>query len=125
MLITQYICYATHALAWLFHPPSHKTKFIPVSTTCYDDPTKDHSGPAISTVVPDSQMHFKACSFYLLNVRDIVDDAQMGEVVLQKNVHLGSAELRLLAIVGLQAIHLCDQPDVVVLSNDSGKIRDT
>ncbi|CAF1999073.1 unnamed protein product, partial [Rotaria magnacalcarata] len=28
--------------------------FIPVSTTCYDDPTKDHSGPAISTVVPDS-----------------------------------------------------------------------
>ncbi|CAF4276075.1 unnamed protein product [Rotaria magnacalcarata] len=44
--------------------------------------------------------------------RDIVDDAQMGEVVLQKNVHLGSAELRLLAIVGLQAIHLCDQPDL-------------
>ncbi|CAF2164979.1 unnamed protein product [Rotaria magnacalcarata] len=135
----------------------HQIKSNRMSTTCYDDPTKDHSGPAASTAVPDNQMHFKACSFYLLNVRrrvklfhrkflvmhqtmiakslaiihtamvsrDIVDDVQMGEVVLQKNVRLGSAELRLLAIVGLQAIHLCDQPDVVVLSNDSGKIHDT
>ncbi|CAF2089923.1 unnamed protein product [Rotaria magnacalcarata] len=32
-------------------------EFIPVSTTCYDDPTKDHSEPAASTTAPNNQMN--------------------------------------------------------------------
>ncbi|CAF5115402.1 unnamed protein product, partial [Rotaria magnacalcarata] len=31
--------------------------FIPVSITCYDDPTKDHSEPAASTTAPNNQMN--------------------------------------------------------------------
>ncbi|CAM2719975.1 unnamed protein product [Rotaria socialis] len=38
--------------------PSIKNS-IPVSSTCYDDPTKDHSEPAASTVVPNNQTHAK------------------------------------------------------------------
>ncbi|CAF2120578.1 unnamed protein product [Rotaria magnacalcarata] len=33
--------------------------FIPLSTAGYDDPRKDHSGPAASTVVRDNQILFK------------------------------------------------------------------
>ncbi|CAF4936034.1 unnamed protein product, partial [Rotaria socialis] len=33
--------------------------FIPVSTTCYDDPTKDYSGRAASKIVLDNQTHVK------------------------------------------------------------------
>ncbi|CAF4650025.1 unnamed protein product, partial [Rotaria socialis] len=38
--------------------PSIKNS-IPVSSTCYDDPTKDHSEQAASTVVPNNQTHAK------------------------------------------------------------------
>ncbi|CAF1907927.1 unnamed protein product [Rotaria magnacalcarata] len=34
-------------------------QFIPLSTAGYDDPRKDHSGPAASTVVRDNQILFK------------------------------------------------------------------
>ncbi|CAF1965068.1 unnamed protein product [Rotaria magnacalcarata] len=34
-------------------------QFIPVSTTYYDDPTKDHSEPAASTTAPNNQMNVK------------------------------------------------------------------
>ncbi|CAM4792155.1 unnamed protein product, partial [Rotaria magnacalcarata] len=40
-----------------------------MSATCYDDPTKDHSEPVASTIIPNNQMNAKACSFYLLSVR--------------------------------------------------------
>ncbi|CAF5137689.1 unnamed protein product, partial [Rotaria magnacalcarata] len=43
--------------------------FIPVNTTCDDDPTKDHLAPAASTIVLDNLTHVKACRFYLLNDR--------------------------------------------------------
>ncbi|CAF5221471.1 unnamed protein product, partial [Rotaria magnacalcarata] len=33
--------------------------FIPLSTAGYDDPRKDHSGPAASTVVRNNQILFK------------------------------------------------------------------
>ncbi|CAF2128063.1 unnamed protein product, partial [Rotaria magnacalcarata] len=69
--------------------------FIPLSTAGYDDPRKDHSGPAASTVVRDNQILFKVL------YSNIGDDFQMGELVLQKNVRLGSTGLRLLATVGL------------------------
>ncbi|CAF4584032.1 unnamed protein product [Rotaria socialis] len=71
------------------------------------------------------------------DIRDIGDDVQMGELVLQKNVPLGPAELGLLVTVGLQTIHVYDKPRVVVLSTGnelmpidapstaSGKIRDS
>ncbi|CAF1347910.1 unnamed protein product [Rotaria magnacalcarata] len=59
------------------------------------------------------------------DIRGISDDIQMSEIVLQKNVRLGPTELHLLAIVELQAIHVYDKPHVVILSNDSGKIRDS
>jgi molybdopterin biosynthesis enzyme MoaB len=54
---------------------------VTVSTTCYDDPIRDHSGPALikymaeksndtvqwvhlaSTIVPDNQVQVKACIF--------------------------------------------------------------
>ncbi|CAF5221550.1 unnamed protein product, partial [Rotaria magnacalcarata] len=49
----------------------------------------------------------------------------MSEFALQKNVPLGFADLGLLATVGLQAIHVYDKLCVVVLSTDSGKIRDS
>ncbi|CAM4968188.1 unnamed protein product [Rotaria socialis] len=36
--------------------------FIPVSTTCYDDPTTDYSGRVASKVVHDNQTHVKETS---------------------------------------------------------------
>ncbi|CAF1624728.1 unnamed protein product [Rotaria magnacalcarata] len=32
-------------------------ELLSVSTTCYDDPTKDHSEPAASTTAPNNQMN--------------------------------------------------------------------
>ncbi|CAF3760828.1 unnamed protein product [Rotaria socialis] len=55
-------------------------------------------------------------------IRGIGDDIQIGELVLQKNVRLGSTELGLLATVGLQIIHVFEKPRVVILSTDSNKI---
>ncbi|CAF5187822.1 unnamed protein product, partial [Rotaria magnacalcarata] len=57
--------------------------------------------------------------------RDTDDDIQMSEFALQKNVPLGFADLGLLATVGLQTIHVYDKLCAVVLSTDSGKIRDS
>ncbi|CAF4722383.1 unnamed protein product [Rotaria socialis] len=37
-------------------------EFIPVSTTCYDDPTTDYSGRVASKVVHDNQTHVKETS---------------------------------------------------------------
>ncbi|CAF3420291.1 unnamed protein product [Rotaria socialis] len=54
----------------------------------------------------------------------IDDDIQMSEFALQKNVPLGPAELDLLATVGPRTIHVYDKLCVVVLSTDSGGIRD-
>ncbi|CAF3471252.1 unnamed protein product [Rotaria socialis] len=48
----------------------------------------------------------------------------MSEFALQKNVPLGPAELDLLATVGPRTIHVYDKLCVVVLSTDSGGIRD-
>ncbi len=48
--------------------------------------------------------------------RKIGDDVNVGELVLEKNVLLGPAELGLLATVGLQKIRVYDKPHVVVLS---------
>jgi gephyrin len=71
------------------------------------------------------------------DIRDIGDDVNIGELVLEKNVILGPAELGLLATVGLQKIRVYDKPHVVVLSTgneltsidapstDNGKIRDS
>jgi molybdopterin biosynthesis enzyme len=53
---------------------------------------------------------------YTLFYRDIGDDVNIGELVLEKNVILGPAELGLLATVGLQKIRVYDKPHVVVLS---------
>ncbi|CAF4637955.1 unnamed protein product, partial [Rotaria socialis] len=36
---------------------SDNFSFIPVSTTCYDDPTKDYRGRAASNIVLDNQTH--------------------------------------------------------------------
>ncbi|CAM4841253.1 unnamed protein product [Rotaria magnacalcarata] len=49
----------------------------------------------------------------------------MSEFALQKNTPLGFADLGLLATVELQIIHVYDKSRVVVLSADSGTIRDT
>ncbi|CAF4323788.1 unnamed protein product, partial [Adineta steineri] len=57
--------------------------------------------------------------------RDIDDDIQMSEFALKKNVPLGFADLRLLATVELQILHVYDKSRVVVLSIDSEKIRDS
>ncbi|CAF5002611.1 unnamed protein product, partial [Rotaria socialis] len=56
--------------------------------------------------------------------RDIDDDIQMSEFALQKNVPLELAGLGLLATVGPRTIHVYDKLCVVVLSADSGTIRD-
>ncbi|CAM2724427.1 unnamed protein product, partial [Rotaria socialis] len=48
----------------------------------------------------------------------------MSEFAVQKNVYLGFADLGLLATVGPRTIHVYDKLCVVVLSTDSGKIRD-
>ncbi|CAF2100302.1 unnamed protein product [Rotaria magnacalcarata] len=43
-------------------PNEHKRlvkEFIPVSTTCYDGRTKDHSEPVASTTAPNNQMNVK------------------------------------------------------------------
>ncbi len=48
--------------------------------------------------------------------RDIGDDVNVGELVLEKNIPLGPAELGLLATVGLQTVRVYDKPHVVVLS---------
>ncbi|CAF4924284.1 unnamed protein product, partial [Rotaria socialis] len=44
---------------------SDNFSFIPVSTTCYDDPTKDYSGRAASKIVLDNQTHVKETSLKL------------------------------------------------------------
>ncbi|CAF4332630.1 unnamed protein product, partial [Rotaria magnacalcarata] len=49
----------------------------------------------------------------------------LGEFALQKNVPLGLADLGLLATVEPRTIHVYDKLCVVVLSTDSGKIRDS
>ncbi|CAF3173036.1 unnamed protein product [Rotaria socialis] len=49
----------------------------------------------------------------------------MSEFAVQKNVYLGFADLGLLATVGPRTIHVYDKLCVVVLSTDSGKIRDS
>ncbi|CAF0943577.1 unnamed protein product [Adineta steineri] len=71
------------------------------------------------------------------DIRDIGDDVTINELVLEKNVSLGPAELGLLATVGLQSIRVYDQPHVAVLSTgnelmpidepstNNGKIRDS
>ncbi|CAF0923256.1 unnamed protein product [Adineta steineri] len=71
------------------------------------------------------------------DIRDIGDDVTINELVLEKNVSLGPAELGLLATVGLQSIRVYDQPRVAVLSTgnelmpidepstNNGKIRDS
>ncbi|CAF2113829.1 unnamed protein product [Rotaria magnacalcarata] len=48
----------------------------------------------------------------------------MSEFALQKNTPLGFADLGLLATVELQIIHVYDKSRVVVLSANSGTIRD-
>jgi molybdopterin molybdotransferase len=55
-------------------------------------------------------------SFCIVFFRNIGDDVNVGELVLEKNVTLGPAELGLLATVGLQKIRVYDKPHVVVLS---------
>ncbi|CAF4621010.1 unnamed protein product [Rotaria socialis] len=70
----------------------------------------------IGTELPDTRRYA-----YVL-FRGIGDDIQIGELVLQKNVRLGSTELGLLATVGLQIIHVFEKPRVVILSTDSNKI---
>jgi molybdopterin biosynthesis enzyme len=52
----------------------------------------------------------------LILYRNIGDDVNIGELVLEKNIPLGPAELGLLATVGLQTIRVYDKPHVVVLS---------
>ncbi|CAF3603057.1 unnamed protein product [Rotaria sordida] len=71
------------------------------------------------------------------DIRNIGDDVHIGELVLEKNVRLGPAELGLLATVGLRTVRVYDKPHVVVLStgnelmpidassSDNGKIRDS
>jgi molybdopterin molybdotransferase len=54
-------------------------------------------------------------SVYIL-YRNIGDDVNIGELVLEKNVPLGPAELGLFATVGLQTVRVYDKPHVVVLS---------
>ncbi|CAF2241626.1 unnamed protein product [Rotaria magnacalcarata] len=49
----------------------------------------------------------------------------MSEFTLQKNTPLGFADLGLLVTVELQIIHVYDKSRVVVLSADSGTIRDS
>ncbi|CAF1348172.1 unnamed protein product [Rotaria magnacalcarata] len=49
----------------------------------------------------------------------------MSEFALQESIPLGLADLGLLATVGLRTIHVYDKLCVVVLSTDSGKIRDS
>ncbi|CAF1640875.1 unnamed protein product [Rotaria magnacalcarata] len=49
----------------------------------------------------------------------------MCTLVLQKNTPLGFADQGLLATVELQIIHVYDKSRVVVLSADSGTIRDS
>ncbi|CAF2241800.1 unnamed protein product [Rotaria magnacalcarata] len=49
----------------------------------------------------------------------------MSEFALQKNVLLELADVGLLPTVGPRTIHVYDKLCVVVLSTDSGKIRDT
>ncbi|CAF3339044.1 unnamed protein product, partial [Rotaria socialis] len=56
---------------------------------------------------------------------DIDDDIQMSEFSLQKNVPLELTGLGLLATVEPRIIHVYDKLCVVVLSADSGKIRDS
>ncbi|CAF4279993.1 unnamed protein product, partial [Rotaria magnacalcarata] len=41
--------------------------YIPVSTTCYDDSTKDYSRRAASKVVLDNQTHFRETVLKLCN----------------------------------------------------------
>jgi molybdopterin molybdotransferase len=48
--------------------------------------------------------------------RNIGDDVQVGERVLEKNMTLGAAELGLLATVGLQTVRVYDKPRIVVIS---------
>ncbi|CAF1674457.1 unnamed protein product [Rotaria magnacalcarata] len=57
--------------------------------------------------------------------KDIDDDIQMSEFALQKNIPLGFVDLGLFATVELQIIHVYDKSRVVVLSADSGTIRDS
>ncbi|CAF2040043.1 unnamed protein product, partial [Rotaria magnacalcarata] len=57
--------------------------------------------------------------------RDTGDNIQMSEFALQKNTALGFADLGFLATVGPRTIHVYDKLCVVVLSTDSGKIRDS
>ncbi|CAF2132657.1 unnamed protein product, partial [Rotaria magnacalcarata] len=47
------------------------------------------------------------------------------EFALQKNTALGFADLGFLATVGPRTIHVYDKLCVVVLSTESGKIRDS
>ncbi|CAF2111655.1 unnamed protein product, partial [Rotaria magnacalcarata] len=47
------------------------------------------------------------------------------EFALQKNTALGFADLGFLATVGPRTIHVYDKLCVVVLSTDTGKIRDS
>ncbi|CAM4771414.1 unnamed protein product [Rotaria magnacalcarata] len=118
---------------------------IKMNTTCYDDPTKDHLGPATSAIVLDNLAHETLLKLWdeirsdlilatggtrisLYDItpevlhRDTDDDIQMSEFALQKNVPLGFADLGLLATVELQIIHVYDKSRVVVLSIDSNKI---
>ncbi|CAF4689624.1 unnamed protein product, partial [Rotaria magnacalcarata] len=60
-------------------------ELLSVSTTCYDDPTKDHSEPAASTTAPNNQMNVEACHCYPLSVSYTanaaiqIDDIQVHE----------------------------------------------
>ncbi len=63
-------------------------------------------------------MYFHQKKIFILYFfyRKIGDDVNVGELVLEKNIPLGPAELGLLATVGLQTICVYDKPHVVVLS---------
>jgi molybdopterin biosynthesis enzyme len=54
-------------------------------------------------------------SLYIL-YRNIGNDVNIDELVLEKNSPLGPAELGLLATVGLQTVNVYDKPHVIVLS---------
>ena len=55
-------------------------------------------------------------TFALNRFSEIGDDVKLDELVLQKNIRLGPAELGILATVGLRTVRVYDKPRVVVLS---------
>ncbi|CAF4457563.1 unnamed protein product [Rotaria socialis] len=135
-----------HSNSGLKQQPLHSTatkehkrlvkEFIPMSTPGYDDPTKDHSGPAAcqalfkfitpetSTSLVEGQcLHAKLPD--TVNVAIQIGGKQVHERYAtkqndfdeKKNVPLEFAGIDLLATVGPRTIHVYDKLCVVVLSN--------